>query len=601
MQVFWIVLLSLFVAFSNTIAAVSQPEVDGQWTANVDLKDHTTAFPGTPDRARPEDGWWVTPIHANLLPDGNVLITGWSRKKEKYCEEHSAMGRQNGTTFVLHPSDLEKASSKLLSIQPLNEHPKTKDDVLYCAGHAPLPDGRLLYIGGARYENLDRHNMQEYGLNYARVFSPQTRSLQTIEEPNLAGPHPSTEQLQTTWSWYEQGMMWYPTTTRLPDGKILIVGGLARQTGPFDPTVPNNSISVFDSQAWDQGRSPWSILVPHEVAPRSLDINAFDYAHTFVLPKPISAANGAGYQREVAIFGGLNNTFAFLSLDPKVPASQKLIELSHGHRPSYDGYNANAVSATAALTSGGALMMMGGGDRGRIEGQRLDLYQPLTGQWKSVDTGITRIRPASTLLPDGTVLIMNGEEMWKENDSVGDRRRPTLFDPQTGKVTNLSPWTDDLEDRGYHNVSLLLKDGRVLIGGGRTLEKRADGVEKFRIGCERTDMRIFSPPYLFKGPRPVLQGLRELTALKVGGDAIEFTVNTPIRKKGGVVLMALGASTHHFDQNQRMVPLESVVVSGRVRVKPPSSSLAAPVGNYILFVVSDRGVPSVGTTVQVVQ
>jgi hypothetical protein len=64
-----------------------------------------------------------------------------------------------------------------------------------------------------------------------------------------------------------------------------------------------------------------------------------------------------------------------------------------------------------------------------------------------------RDKPSSTLLPDGTVLIVNGEQHCDTPKNVGDRTRPTLLDPRTSKVTELAPWTDDASMRGYHAIS----------------------------------------------------------------------------------------------------------------------------------------------------
>jgi hypothetical protein len=112
---------------------------------------------------------------------------------------------------------------------------------------------------------------------------------------------------------------------------------------------------------------------------------------------------------------------------------------------------------------------------------------------------------------------------------------------------------------------------------------------------------VFSPPYLFKGPRPVIaEGApREIAC---GGQPFTMKFQGPApRTEGGVVLMALGAYTHGFDQNQRAVPLTASVSSPReVSVTPPRDTWAAPEGDYNLFLVSDKGVPSVATSVRIV-
>ncbi|MBX9767735.1 MAG: hypothetical protein K2X47_10725, partial [Bdellovibrionales bacterium] len=174
--------------------------------------------------------WWVTPIQVNLMADGKVLVTGWGRSEEKYCAPHK--GRQNGTSFILDPEQLKAISAPTtIQIQPIPENPRDPRDVLYCAGHAPFPDGRILFTGGARYDFLENlgGKEEEYGLNYARVFDPKTKEFLMVKPTSPAGPHPTPQQKATNWKWYEQGMMWYPTNTRLPGGVQLIAGGFAQQ------------------------------------------------------------------------------------------------------------------------------------------------------------------------------------------------------------------------------------------------------------------------------------------------------------------------------------------------------------------------------------
>jgi hypothetical protein len=78
--------------------------------------------------------------------------------------------------------------------------------------------------------------------------------------------------------------------------------------------------------------------------------------------------------------------------------------------------------------------------------------------------------------------------------------------------------------RGYHNVALLLKDGRVLIGGGRVYSDDKEG--KYRIGCERPELRLFSPPYLFRGPRPRIKADTEPMPITLGGAPFRAPVST---------------------------------------------------------------------------
>ena len=636
-------------------SAVRQ-DVDGAWTPIVSLRDKTDTFPGSHEMVQDDGGWWVSPIHVNLLANGNVLVTGWSRPAEKACTDHQ--GRRNGTSFVLDPASLDVSAAKILEITPINEQPKIapsasepwrSPDVLYCSGHAPLPDGRILFMGGGRYWNLgdvefpQPFEQQEFGLPYARIFQPGGGQFARVETNNPGGPIPPTN--DTTWnsapyakdaaghdlrkSWYEQGMMWYPTNTRLPDGRILINGGLARRVpigGIADP-IPGNadhkkekwdyhnrSVTIFDSKAYDQGRNPWSVWVSHEKAPLEVSIDVFDYPRVFVLPKPVVVK---GKPRHVAIYGGAGwapgvNGFqpaiTFLSLDPSVPEAERFAMSPNSRRPNGGDTNRGKMhETTSVMTGDGQIVIMGGGNGGDTEGQQIDVYDPYTDQWRSsLSTKITRHKAASTLLPDGTVLVANGEIFYEVAKNIGDRRQPTIFDPKAGTYQNLAPWADDNEMRGYHNVSLLLKDGRVLIGGGRIYDKANDsnpyGDEgAYRIGCERPELRIYSPPYLFKGPRPIVKDFAEPMQVKAGGGAFTLRYDGPqLKQDGGVVLMALGAYTHSFDQNQRYVGLKySKLADGELAVTPPENTQIAPPGEYNLFIVSEAGVPSVGKTVRI--
>jgi cytochrome c peroxidase len=65
-----------------------------------------------------------------------------------------------------------------------------------------------------------------------------------------------------------------------------------------------------------------------------------------------------------------------------------------------------------------------------------------------------------------------------------------------------------------------------------------------------------------------------------------------------VNLLRLGASTHNFDQDQRFVPLTFTATAGGVQVQVPNNTNAIPPGQYMLFLISNAGVPSVSTLVR---
>ena len=107
--------------------------------------------------------------------------------------------------------------------------------------------------------------------------------------------------------------------------------------------------------------------------------------------------------------------------------------------------------------------------------------------------------PATLLLPDGTVLLLSGENpdinqiRYRTHDATSDPRYPQTFDPETMTLTTEIFAREDTF-RGYHNFASLTHDGTVMLGSG--FNQFGD------VGCENPNLRLFYPSYLFKGPRP---------------------------------------------------------------------------------------------------
>jgi len=132
----------------------------------------------------------------------------------------------------------------------------------------------------------------------------------------------------------------------------------------------------------------------------------------------------------------------------------------------------------------------------------------------------------------------------------------------------------------YHATAILLPDARVLVAGS-----------DFQPSGE-----IYSPPYLFRGPRPVIQSA-PLTVAYGADFGLQFSSSTGTNT---VVLVRLSSVTHSVNMGQRYVRLvESVPTGGPVNVAAPATANVAPPGFYMLFVVDAGGVPSEASIVQV--
>ncbi len=141
--------------------------------------------------------------------------------------------------------------------------------------------------------------------------------------------------------------------------------------------------------------------------------------------------------------------------------------------------------------------------------------------------------------------------------------------------------------RLYHSEAILLPDARVLTSGGGRFND--DNQPTYQYSAE-----FFSPPYLFKGARPVITSVP--ANLSYGGS---FIVTTPDASSiASVSLLRFGSATHGLNMGQRFLPLSFTVnESNSLSVTAPASSNLAPPGNYMLFILNAQGVPSVAAIV----
>jgi hypothetical protein len=189
----------------------------------------------------------------------------------------------------------------------------------------------------------------------------------------------------------------------------------------------------------------------------------------------------------------------------------------------------------------------------------------------------------ATLLPTGEVLVVGGTNGSGFNNAAGSVHAAEIWNPASGTWKTVA---SNSINRIYHSTAVLLPDARVLVAGaGENFDPdtRTNDVDQFNA-------ELYSPPYLFRGPRPTISSTQ--VNLAYGSS---FTVGTPdagaIAK---VTIVRLSSVTHSFDQNQRFMALTFQATSSGVTVNAPASPNLAPPGHYLLFLVNAAGVPSVG-------
>lgn len=554
----------------------------GPWGPIASLRDDTDTHTGS----KPAGGWYVTPIHAVLRArDGKVILTGTGRIGQDSCNGTTQRGY--GLTFVLDPAQLDAIDDgATLLVKPIDEQASDPEHhVLYCSGQIPLVDGRVLYVAGTEYPRVLPISSPEYGLDYARVFDPKTDTFTRVAARMKGGQAASP------------GMKWYPTNRLLPDGRVLIMGGYHWSVGG-PGAKENRSLEIFDPAIWDADpkADPFTVLSQPNDIPDTINAAGRAYTHVFLLPKPIPAAKGGGLARTLALIGSEGEMWLY-NHEPGATAAARIIRPANAALPNPSGAD-KAEGSTSVMLPDGKVMIMSGGRDGPGSAVA-HIYDPYVDKWDSLDLGIGRNFSTATWLPDGTVLLLNGYTSeagspWPLENAPGGAdgvRRPQIIDPYNKTVKTEEPWPEPTA-RGYHSFVLLLKDGRVLIGGGKD--------NSHDTGCEKNEARIYSPPYLAAGARPAITNVKEGQEIVVGGDPLTIEFSGSVRAERGVALMAPGGVTHSYNQNQRYLPLTvlSGPEQGSITVAPPATVNEAPPGEYLLHIVSEQGAPSVGVSVR---
>ena len=221
-----------------------------------------------------------------------------------------------------------------------------------------------------------------------------------------------------------------------------------------------------------------------------------------------------------------------------------------------------------------------------------------------------------TLLPDGTVLWLNGAQRGAEGFGIADTPalEALIYDPTAELGKRWSRAGTSEIARLYHSVALLLLDGTVVVAGSNPnempiLAQDVDPSIPARAFPTEFRMEIYTPPYLtgdraHKRPSRISLSTDQLT---VDGSTFEVMFQAPRGAKHvRISLYHGGFVTHALHMGHRMVWLDSEGwksghKSQKMVVSMPGEqwgNKVLPPGPYVLYVVVD-GVPGVGKFVMV--
>ncbi len=429
--------------------------------------------------------------------------------------------------------------------------PRTGEPVnIFGAGQSLLADGRVLIAGGT-YGDYYRENANgSYsGLKDAYTFDPWTE--RWTRQPDM------------------RHARWYPSQVLLPDGRTAVVSGEHQAAIPDD-------YEIFTPSADPQGGGSFAL------GGRALTWSS--YPHLLWMPSGRLLVAG---------------TF---------PANTYLLDVLGSDHADLVDPDVVRLWGTATLLPGdadgpGRVMLAGGADHTRQHApygapasasvRTFDERAPTRGWTTAVgDLRIGRQSHNTVILPDGGLVTVGGGSHAHSvaiDAGPGDRRQVELLDPG---ATTWRLGAAQAEVRAYHSTALLLPDGRVLSAG----DDFNDGVDADADpDNERDTIELYSPPYLFRGPRPAIASAPAAVRY---GDSFGVASPDDVRR---AVLVAPASVTHATNPAQRHVELDLVrrVPGKGVDVKAPARADLAPPGYYMLFVLDAAGVPSVAKFVRI--
>jgi len=525
----------------------------------------------------------LSPVHATLLPDGRVMFFGTTR-----LDGSSTSGDGFEAALTIPPNlmpfpatislDLENAPLECSTpgVCVFNDGSgitASISDILFCSGHTLLEDGTLFTLSGTRYINYQlasgQTGIEISGMNYNMTYDAMSNIWSRV--PGILVSEGSGPKLGSG--------RWYGTTTRLHDGRILITGGydVVQQIFNNSP-VPSSFELNISTEIYDPANGLRELISPVGATP--LAIFNPDYSHVFQLPWVADSG------QDIVVLGE-DAKPVLMQADATVGGNFLEIDLPRPG-PAKGGNGASTLMLPLRLNSpawgyqAGAIMMAGGGSDSQLSSA--DILDFGGGGWtRRIALDTDRHHPTVTILPDGKLFLVGGHP----SSTSPNPQNGLLIDP--AQNFSVVPSGQMSTTRGYHTVSLLLPDGRVLITGGRT-----GGPTD--LADEQPTMEIYSPPYLDAATRPVIDYVPDVIQNQQAFPIL-YSNATTISE---IVLIGLGSMTHSFDQNMRSVEVYAYnTEAGAVWGYNFFDNLSTPPGMYMLFILDENRIPSVAKIVQV--
>jgi hypothetical protein len=475
-------------------------------------------------------------IHASILPNGKIFYMAGSG----YHAEHQSGPYE---ARVLDPNTGTESNNISMS------------EDLFCVGQAPLPNGNILLAGGTlRYDIAsDNCNGKWHGLNSAYELDWSNNSLTKVSSMKHG--------------------RWYPTCVTMADGNVMVTGGYD-EYGDHNRLVEiyNSSSRTWSVIPASSGGSTYTVgnssagTCSGAGSPsyNGASPNLFLYPRMYLMPSGNIVV--AGMLDDIRLWNRSNGSWSTLGLSS----------------PSYRHYGTSVLlPLNNTTTEKGRILIVGGSPTSSDPATR-------TCQVLDFNTGNPSIRTVGSLaygrkylapviLPDGKVVVFGGAAQGNSNP----RYNPEMFNPSTGAWTTLSAAS---VPRVYHQVALLLPDGRVWTAGSTPTRSRWELRTEF-----------FRPAY-FSATRPSISGTPSVGSY---GGSITIPTSSP-SAISRASLVKCPDTTHHYDSNMRLIWLGvRTRTSNSITVQAPLNANLAPPAYYYIHVINSSGIPSVARIIRI--
>jgi hypothetical protein len=417
--------------------------------------------------------------------------------------------------------------------------PVSPTDNLYCCGHSFISDGRLLAVGGGGDLGETQHP------NFAWLFDP-------VDGP--AG----------TWNFTKDAFnnrtflnfdRWYPTVVTLGDvpGRVLIASGRNSRMEVYEESTGRFSLITTPADRQFNPLYPGLHLLPGGE----------------IFHAPVGFASGGSTPGD---YPG-NDPSGYFEFDNNNNLGGTWTNLGPNDRTK--GMSVLLLSPTFPYVQ---VLTIGGGNLDKSRTYQMINLSSLSPAWQAAQNlpmAAGQVQPTSrvnvnpVLLPDGTVFLSGGapagEPCW-------------IFNPRNNSWSEMD---EQPRERKYHSHAILLPTGEVM-----------------SCGWQNNTIDVFSPPYLFRGARPVIDEAPDVIH-RGQSFHVAFSEGYNIKK---VVLVRPMAPTHNTDTEQRVVQLAfSYTGYNELCAIAPNGwhpHGTAPRGYYMLFLINNDGVPSVAKFVR---